>query len=334
VGERYPGESRTMPSVVLAHATATNQGASFRSDEPKLNGNSYQKGPEGANSRVPPIANNRSAVIRDLNDLADAFFSIRGIGWDFGTDYPLHLPREWRQTEPVGVFLRQTAVQFCLSLLIIDFLECSFKAIPGIGTPSGGTIFLPQLPPLQRYSLSTLITLMTGLFVVFAFQMWHYYFTLMGVGLLGHSPLSYPPLFNAPWKAQSVSSFWGARWHQLVRQSFFIYGGYPLQWLCTTAVSLCQGKNSKAAKSAGDIGLVMGTFIGSGFYHGIGIWTMHAGSNQQGGFDYQAPIYFTVCSLAVLAERLFKIATGRKVGGVWGWLWTALWILGASQNMG
>ena len=60
---------------------------------------------------------------------------------------------------------------------------------------------------------------------------------------------------------------------------------------------------------------------------------MHAGSDQKGGLDYQAPIYFTVCSLVVLAERWFKIVTGRKVGGIWGWLWTALWILGASQKM-
>jgi hypothetical protein len=334
VGERYPGESRTVPSVVLARAIATGQGANFESNEPNWNGHSYQTGPEGANGHGSPIGNNRSPLLRNLNDLADLFFSIRGIGWDFGTDHPLHVPREWRQTELVGVFLRQTATQLFLSLLVFDSLECIFKLIPGVGTPEGGTIFLPQLPPLQRYLLSSLLTLMTGLVVVFTFQMWYNYFTLMGVGLLGHSPLSYPPLFNAPWKAQSVASFWGARWHQLVRQSFFIYGGYPLQWLCATAVSFCSGKNSKAAKKAGDVGLVMGTFMGSGFFHGIGIWTMHAGSDQKGGFDYQAPIYFTVCAFVVLAERLFKMTTGKKVGGLWGWLWMAFWIVGASQLMG
>jgi len=322
-----------VPSVVLARATATNHGADLKSNKPNLSGHPYQKGSEGANGHVSPIADNRSALVRDLNDLADLFSSIRGIGWDFGTDYPLHIPHEWRQTEPVGVFLRQTAVELCLSILLSDLLECIFKLIPGVGTPEGGSIFLPQLPPLLRYLLSTLITLMTGLFVVFAFQMWHNSFTLIGVGLLGHSPFSYPPLFNKPWKAQSVSSFWGARWHQLVRQSFFIYGGYPLQWLCTIAVSFCGGKNSKAAKCAGEFGLVVGTFFGSGFYHDIGIWTMHAGSDQKGGFEYQASIYFTACALVVLAERWFKIVTGRKVGGIWGWLWTALWILGASQKM-
>ena len=334
VGERYPGESRTTPSVVLARSTATDQGASSESNEPNWNGRSYQKGSEGAKGHTSSIAKNRSALVRDLNDLADVFFSIRGIGWDFGTDYPLHIPREWRRTESVNVFLRQTAVQLCLSFLVFDLLECTFKLIPGVGTPEGGTIFLPQLPPPQRYTLSTLITCMTGLVVVFAFQMWYNYFTLIGVGLLGHSPLSYPPLFHAPWKAQSVSSFWGMRWHQLVRQTFFVYGGYPLQWLCATATSLYRGKNSKAAKRAGEIGLVLGTFIGSGLFHGLGIWTMHAGSDQKGGVDFQAPIYFTACSLAVLAERLFKITTGKKVGGILGWLWTAFWILIASQLMG
>ena len=334
VGERYPGELRMMGSVVLGRSTATNHGAKFKSDEPNLNAHSYQEGSEGANGHNLPIADHRSALVRDLNDLADVFFSIRGIGWDFGTHHPLHVPREWRQTEPVGVFLRQTAVQLCLSFLIFDLLECLFKLIPGVGTPEGGTIFLPQLPPLQRYSFSTLISLMTGLLVVFAFQMWYNTFTLVGVGLLGHSPLSYPPLFNAPLKAQSVSSFWGARWHQLVRQTFFIYGGYPLQWLCATAVSLYKGKNSRAAKRAEEIGLVMGTFIGSGLLHGLGIWTMHAGSDQKGGLDYQAPIYFTVCSFVVLAEKLFKIITGKKVGGIWGWFWTAFWVVGASQKMG
>lgn len=334
LGERYPGESRTVPSVVLARLTTTDQGAKNKSDEPKLDGDSYKKGSEGVNGHVSPITDNRNPLVRDLSDLADVFFSIRGIGWDFGTDYPLHIPREWRQTEPVGVFLRQTTVEFCINFLIFDLLEVTFKLIPGVGTPEGGTIFLPQLPPLQRYTLSTFISLMTGLVVVFSFQMWYSYFTLIGVSLLGHSPLSYPPIFNSPWKAQSVSSFWGARWHQLVRQSFFIYGGYPLQWLCGTIVSLFKGKNSEAVKKAGEIGLVMGTFFGSGLFHGIGIWTMHASGDQKGGFDYQAPIYFTLCSLAVLVERLFKIATGKKVRGVWGWLWTAFWILGASQMMG
>lgn len=334
VGERYPGESRIIPSVVLNCATPTIQGARLKSEEPNLSSQPYQKGSEDADGHLLPIADNRSGLVRNLKDLANVFVNIRGIGWDFGTDYPLHIPREWRQTEPVGVFLRQTAVQLCLSILLFDLLDCIFKLIPGVGTPNGGSIFLPQLPSLQRYSLSTLITLMTGLFVVFAFQMWYNYFTLIGVGLLGHSPFSYPPLFDTPWKAQSVSSFWGARWHQLARQSFFIYGGYPLQWLCTIAVSLCGAKNSKTARRAGEVGLVVGTFIGSGVFHGIGIWTMHAGSGEKGGIDYQAIIYFTVCSLVVLAERSFKVATGRKVGGVLGWLWTAFWILGASQKMG
>jgi Membrane bound O-acyl transferase family len=334
VGERYPGEARTTPSVVLARSTAANQSADLRSNESNLNGHSYKKGSEGANGDTSPIADRRSALVQNLNDLADIFFNIRGIGWDFGTEYPLHIPHEWRQTEPVGVFLRQTAVQLCLSLLVFDLLECGFKLIPGVGTPEGGSIFLLELPPLQRYSLSTMISLMTGLVVIFAFQMWYNYFTLIGVGLLGHSPLSWPPLFNAPLKAQSVSSFWGARWHQLVRQSFFVYGGYPLQWLCATAASLCRGKDSKAARKAGEIGLVVGTFIGSGLFHGLGIWTMHAGSGQKEGFDYQAPIYFTACSFAVLAERLFKMTTGKKVRGIWGWLWTAFWILIASQMMG
>ena len=71
MGERYPGESITMPSVVLARATATNQGTDLKSNEPNFSGHQYQKGSEGANGHVSPIADNRSALVRNVNDLAD-----------------------------------------------------------------------------------------------------------------------------------------------------------------------------------------------------------------------------------------------------------------------
>ena len=82
---------------------------------------------------------------------------MRGVGWDFGQHVyvprgPSALPAER------GTFVKNTVWQLVRNQLLIDFVDTVEKMTPGV-TASGGTIFLPQLPPLQRYAFSTYLHL-------------------------------------------------------------------------------------------------------------------------------------------------------------------------------
>jgi hypothetical protein len=151
--------------------------------------------------------------------------------------------------------------------------------------------------------------------------------TLVCVGLLGHNPASWPPLFDEPWLATSLADFWGKRWHQTLRETFFIFGGYPLQFIVYHLTEPLFGK--KSAKSLGRIGLVLGTFIASGLFHALPIYAM-----GHGGVDHSATIFFGLQGLLLLAERAWRLATGIKVRGWWGRIWTYCVVLIGIQRSG
>jgi len=107
-----------------------------------------------------------------------------------------------------------------------------------------------------------------------------------------------------PWTSDSMHVFWSKRWHQLLRQTFFVLGGYPGKWV------------------AGDIGMMFGTFIASGLYHECAMYSMGR------GFDYSPCIFFGLQGPILILERMWKKFTGRRVGGLMGrlWVYTILFI--------
>jgi Membrane bound O-acyl transferase family len=196
--------------------------------------------------------------------------------------------------------------------LMVDFVEVVMKSIPGVGTPEGGSIFLPQLPVISRYALSTAIHICVGISTIAGCNLVYYSFTLIGVGLLGQSPLSWPPLIDNPWVADSLHDLWSRRWHQLPRRMFFIYGGYPLSWLT----------------GGSRVGIIFGVFLASGLFHELTIYTLGK------GLDHNITLFFVWQAIGVILERVWKNVTGYRVRGWAGLVWVYFFLIVLGQPCG
>lgn len=170
-------------------------------------------------------------------------------------------------------------------------------------------MFYPQLPPLQRYAISTAIHTISGSCLLAGFGMCYDLLTLFCVIFLHDPPSSWPPVMDDPWSSDSLHIFWAKRWHQLLRRTFIIMGGYP------------------GNSIAGNIGAVLGTFIASGLYHECAIFAMGS------GFDYRVPTFFAIQGPLLVLERVWRMTTGRRVGGWPGRLWVYFVILILGQPM-
>lgn len=223
----------------------------------------------------------------------------------------MYVPQEYRPLER-GPFLKATLKIFLKYFILLDLLDSCMKLIPGVSSSHGGSMFFP-LPPIQRYAISTTIHIMTGTIVLSGFEAAYAFTTLIGVGLLDQSPLLWPPFFDRPFSSDSLAIFWAKRWHQLLRRTFFVFGGYPGEWL-----------GSLISKEAGKLGMLFGVFIASGLFHELTTYTMGR------GFDKNITLFFVVQAAATLSERVWYKVTGRKVQGWIGlfWVYFCIMILG------
>jgi hypothetical protein len=286
-----------------------------------------------------------SSLLKGLSDAFEVVGSCRGIGWDFGEG--LYVPPQRRPLER-NAFLKGSIQSFLVTFFLLDFIESFLKVIPGFSYPANGSIFFMDAPPsflrdtllwswiqahyelstfITKYAVSTFLTYIIGSAIIAGFIMCYEILTLIFVGLLDHNTESWPPLFDRPWAATSLADFWGRRWHQTLRETFFIFGGYPLQFIIYHVTLPLFGK--KSAKSLGRVGLVLGTFIASGLFHALPIYTM-----GHGGVDHSATIFFGLQGVLLLAERAWKLSTGIKVGGWWGRIWTYCVVLIGIQRSG
>lgn len=270
--------------------------------------------------------------LQGLADAIEVVGSVRGIGWDWGKG--LHVAPETRPLDRRG-FILSTLSSTILAFLTLDFIESMLKVIPGFSPPGGGSIYFMDRPfsflthtflgpwvkahpyistIITRYTVSTTITFFIGIAIIAGFSMCYGILTLFCVGLLGHNPQSWPPLFDSPWLTTSLGDFWGRRWHQTLRQTFFVFGGYPAEYVLKTLSRPLIGE--KKAEYVGRIGLVLGTFTASGLFHGLSIYTM-----GKGGTDHTATVFFASQGVFVLLERVWKKVTGMRVDGIWGRIW-------------
>ncbi|KAF7314438.1 MBOAT-2 domain-containing protein [Mycena kentingensis (nom. inval.)] len=241
--------------------------------------------------------------------ICDAFeliHTMRAPRWKYaqGTHIPPHIrPLERR------AFLNATARSFVKNFLILDFIESCVKLFPGVGEPVGGSIFYNELPPIPRYVVSTTIHMLTGSAILAGFGMVYDLLTFLAVYLFSTPPSAWPPATDGPWQASSLTRLWSKHWHQFLRSTFLVYGGYPGRWL------------------AGDIGWVLGTFIASGVYHEAAMYAMGR------GFDHTVTWFFAIQGPLIIGERLFRVTTGRRVGGWPGRLWVYAVIFIGAQPM-
>ncbi|KDR82908.1 hypothetical protein GALMADRAFT_113056 [Galerina marginata CBS 339.88] len=237
-------------------------------------------------------------------DAMEVAHTLRGLKWKFGQG--VHIPKETRPLEPAS-FLQATFWSFIKNYLLLDFLESCLKAFPGVGEPMGGSMFYTELSPVTRYAVATLIHMLTGASILAGFQMVYDLITLIAVGIFDSSPLSWPPVMDDPWHAGSMHEFWAKHWHQLLRQTFLVFGGYPGKWV------------------AGNVGMLFGAFIASGLFHECAMYSMGR------GFDHSATVFFGLQGPVLLLERLWRRVSGKRVGGLPGRLWVYFMMFIAAQ---
>ncbi|CAE6494394.1 unnamed protein product [Rhizoctonia solani] len=272
-------------------------------------------------TRAQPNPRLLSALNSGFSDACELLSSMRGIGWDYGTGNDIYIPPENRPTEKAK-FLKSTLWSTLGYYLLLDLIDTGFKLVPGVSSPSGGSIFLPELSPIPRAFVSTVLHFATGLAFIAGFNMVYGLFTLILVSMWQH-PSAWPPVMERPWATTSLHDFWGKRWHQLLRQTFFVGGGYPLAFISETIVGMLLGK--RAGRTAGLWGLLFGTFTASGMFHMFAMYAMGQ------GIEWRVVGFFSAQTLALLLERAWRASTGRRVDGWWGRAWSYLWVIGGGQ---
>ncbi|KAI8998789.1 hypothetical protein BD414DRAFT_133926 [Trametes punicea] len=253
--------------------------------------------------RPPSTKGERALIPPFLSDALELGTAARGIGWEFGRG--VHVPRVRRPLDR-GPYLRVTLLSVLRTYLLVDFFDSFLETLPGI-TVSGGTIFFPNLHPVARYIVSTALHLGTGIIVILGLEMWYDVASLIGVGLFHQVPSQWPPVHDEPWRMSSLHEFWSKGWHQILRDTFLVMGGYPGKWI------------------AGDTGMLFGTFIASGLFHEIGLYLGGA------PIDGRVMFFFVAQAFGILLEKFYRYHTGRRVGGLIGRLWAAIFVVGFGQ---
>ncbi|KAI5989068.1 membrane bound O-acyl transferase family-domain-containing protein [Pisolithus albus] len=245
-------------------------------------------------------AGSSPSIIMDALDLST---NVRGVGWNWSKS--VHFPPDTRPTSRMwftayvllsawyhGVLCGAT------HLAVHAFSPETFTVL------SGGTIFDATLPPLIRYVRSSIITVIVAISIYAVMQMMYDITTLIGVGVLWQDPAQWPPIFDKPWKADSLRDFWGRRWHQLFRRTFVVLGGWPLRI------------------AFGRVGYVLGSFLGSGIVHNVVVVML----NQNVEW-WCMLLSFEMMAVGIILEDVFTRMTGREVGGWIGRVWMMAWLL-------
>ncbi|KAG9126539.1 hypothetical protein FRC07_003080 [Ceratobasidium sp. 392] len=269
-----------------------------------------------------PKSSGLRPYIRDgFLDACELLSSMRGVGWDYGTGTDIYIPPEHRPLER-SAFLRSTLRSTLVHFLLLDAIDTGFKLVPGVSSPSGGSIFLPNLSLVPRALMSTALHFATGVAFIAGFTMVYGILTLICVGW-GQSPSAWPPVMEDPWLTTSLHDFWGRRWHQLLRQTFFIGGGYPLSFVFGRAIGIFFGK--RASRTAELAGLVLGAFTASGLFHMFAMYAMGR------GIEWRVVTFFSAQAVGLALERVWKATTGRRVDGWWGRIWAYAWVIIGGQ---
>lgn len=250
----------------------------------------------------------RKYVTSPLCDALEVLHTQRGIQWQFGLT--ICIPPHTKPVDQRPLFLKKTFSTFVLNFFLLDLIEAVLKLFPGVGSINGGTMFYPNLPFVYRYTVSTIIHFLTGCCLLFGFNMVYELVTLFAVGVCDNSPKNWPPVMDHPFSSDSMHKFWAKHWHQLLRQTFYIFGGYPGKLI------------------AGELGMLFGTFLASGLFHELAMLSMGRGS------DHTVTVFFLLQGVILVLERLWRKTTGRRVRGFWGRVWVYFVVFILAQPLG
>lgn len=244
-------------------------------------------------------------LISPRGPVFELLLSLRGLNLDYGR--AVAIPPETRPIER-GPFILATARRLVIAFFLLDLIDTFWKASAPFCQPGGGSIFDDALTWYTRYTLSTIYHISTGLLIINAFEFAYCICTLIGVGLFDQPPSTWPPIFFDPFASQCLQEFWAVRWHQMLRRTFFVFGGVLGHWI---------GRRLGRR----DVGLLFGTFLASGFYHELPLFALGQ------GWDWRMLLFFAAQAVFVLVEKMWKEFTGRPVSGICGRIWVFLTVV-------
>lgn len=156
--------------------------------------------------------------------------------------------------------------------------------------------------PVPKAVVVVLIEAAIGGVVWMTFEGFYQLFAALHVALGWPIDAWDPNMFGSPWRADSLIDLWGKRWHQTFRHMFIV----------SSTVLLSALRLPVTAQT-----LFFGTFFFSGAIHCVSEMAM-----DPVGSPGQIMMFFFLAGAGCAAEVTFKRATGRKVHGGWGQLWT------------
>ena len=243
----------------------------------------------------PPVERRVSASTVFL-EAFELLSNQRGIGWSWSSRPFL------RDSGPPPSIALLTA-KALLKLTVFDASQYIIQSVrPPTMDPKGGSIFDPSLAFVPRSALAALCGICGGVWTHLLVDTVYHVSTVIGRTVFRQPASSWPRAFNRPWMSTSIKEYWNFRWHQLMRHHFIVYGARPGGFLF------------------GKPGAFMGGFAVSAILHHIGLWGVGNGTEfvTAGGF-------FLLMGIGAVMEVGFTSATGLRVGGLVGWLWTMVW---------
>ncbi|KAF9238542.1 membrane bound O-acyl transferase family-domain-containing protein [Melanogaster broomeanus] len=246
---------------------------------------------------------NSGCIFTALWNAWDLLLNPRGIGWNWSRG--LILPKPAFEIRSRAAFVLWSAIRFAFYMLAFDATVHGVRAVFSPESPSSvidGSIYDPSLPLVWQLLRCMTISGLGMLMGCFAMECCHLLLAMLCITAFQQHPSQWPPLFNSPWLATSLTDFWGRRWHQMIRHVLLMVGGRPFNFLF------------------GRLGGVLGAFLLSGLLHVV---ELHAVG--RGNFLIVVG-FFTMNGVGVVLERVWKRVCGRSVGGIWGWIWTFSWM--------
>ena len=227
----------------------------------------------------------------------------RGIGWNWPRG--LIVPKPTFETNSRITFVLLSAA--CLALHALSFLACRqiirMLSPDTLGLLNCGALFDHSLLPLLELLRSMFVSFLTLWLTYFGIQLTYQPLAIVCIVLFQQHPSQWPPLFDSPWLSTSLSEFWGRRWHQMMREQLVTFGVRPFNYLF------------------GRLGGVLGAFLVSGIFHDIELRSYGRGGNSVAIIGF-----WLMNAVGMVLERIWTKNTARRVGGVWGWMWTFGWM--------
>ena len=242
-------------------------------------------------------------VYTALWNALDLMVNTRGIGWNWPRG--LVVPKPTFETDSRIVFVLLSAARLALYALGFDTcIQVIRRVSPTtFGSLDGGSLFDHTLPPHLELSRAVFVSFLAVWMTYFAIQWTYQLFAIVFTIVFQQRPSQWPPLFDDPWLSTSLTELWGRRWHQMMRELLVTLGLRPFGYLF------------------GRLGGLIGAFLVSGVFHDIELRAFGRGGNT-----LVVVGFWVMSSVGVVLERLWTRWTGRRVGGVWGWMWTFGWL--------